>query len=199
MTEGNQLEDLARRLAAVEARQEIGQLPIRYAIAIDSRNLELMAEQWAPDVWMGKAWGEGRPAVQRFYAEILQGFHRSIHMVVGHRIDLVDDDHASGVVYCRAEHEALHEWVVQAITYEDSYRRVDGAWGFAKRVHRHWYSWPMGSSPSGPSFEHWPDRGRDGALPDLPHAWPSWDRFWDGAGEEARGRHSFHPGEAHRR
>jgi len=166
------------RLVAVEAKLAIQQLPIRYAIAIDSRDLDLMVEQWVPDVWMGKSWGQGRDAVRRFFGQILRGFYRSIHMIVGHRIDLLDEDTATGQVYCRAEHEALDHWVVQAIVYEDTYRCFEGHWGFAKRVHRHWCSWPVGETPSGPSFERWPGRQRQGSLPDLPHGWPSWDRYW---------------------
>src|SRR5262245_4054671 len=185
--------ELEARLARVEAQLAIQQLAVRYANAVDARDLDLMVEQWASDVWMGKAFGEGRDAVRAFFTPVLQGFHRSIHMIVGHRIDLVDDDHATGLVYCRAEHESLDEWVVQAITYEDTYRRVDGAWGFAKRVHRHWYSWPVDETPVGPTFEKWPNRGRQGPLPDLPHAWPSWDRFWTEAGDESRLRYTRHP------
>jgi hypothetical protein len=171
--------DSEARLEAIEARLDIQQLAIGYAIAIDSRDLDLMAEQWVPDVWMGKGWGEGREAVRRFFGQILQGFHRSIHMVVGHRIILADAYTATGHVYCRPEHEALDDWVVQAIVYEDTYRRVDESWGFAKRVHHHWYSWPVGSTPSGPAFELWPSRPNPGPLPDLPHVWESWGLLGD--------------------
>jgi hypothetical protein len=36
------------RLAVVEARLDIGQLPIRYAIGVDSRDLELIASRRIP-------------------------------------------------------------------------------------------------------------------------------------------------------
>jgi hypothetical protein len=163
-------------IARIEAYQAIQQLAIRYAIAIDSRDLDLMVEQWVPDVWMGKAFGAGRDAVRRFFGEVLQGFYRSVHMIVGHEIHVTGPDTATGRVYCRAEHESGANWVVQAIVYEDTYRRVGQSWGFAKRVHRHWYSTPIDEAPSGPTFENWP--GRTGPLPDLPHRWQSWDRFW---------------------
>jgi hypothetical protein len=180
--------DVDSRLQAIEARLAIQQLPIRYAIAIDSRDLDLMAEQWVPDVWMGKAWGEGRDAVRKFFGQILQGFYRSIHMIVGHRIDLIDAETASGMVYCRAEHEALDHWVAQAIVYEDTYRCFEGTWGFARRVHHHWYSTPMDESPTGPLFEKWPGRPTQGGLPDLPHVWPSWAKYWENVGSEGAER-----------
>jgi hypothetical protein len=184
------------RLDRIESHLAIEQLAVGYALAIDSRDLDLMATLWAPDVWMGKRWGEGRPAVQAFYAEILQGFYRSVHMIVGHRIVITGGDEATGTVYCRAEHESVDDWVVQAIVYEDSYRRVDGVWGFVKRVHHHWYSTPVTATPTGPTFEDWPGHGREGALPDLPHVWPSWEAFWTAAGASAASRFSRHPGRA---
>jgi len=179
-------------IARIEAYQAIQQLAIRYAVAIDSRDLDLMVEQWVPDVWMGKKYGPGRDAVRTFFGQVLQGFYRSIHMIVGHEINVIGPDDGTGRVYCRAEHESGDDWVVQAIVYEDTYRRVDQSWGFAKRVHRHWYSTPIGKAPSGPTFEDWP--GRTGPLPDLPHHWPSWDRFWRGVDPDVMSQRTSYPG-----
>jgi len=182
------------RIERIEAQLAIQQLAVGYAIAIDSRNLDLMVEQWVPDAWMGKAHGQGREAVRSFFEPILEHFYRSIHMVMGHRIVLIGEDNATGEVYCRAEHESGSDWVVQAIVYADTYRRVDGQWGFMKRKHQHWYSTPMGVAPQPPSFENWP--GHIGPLPDLPHAWPTWDRFWSGVDASTIDGHSRHPGPA---
>ena len=55
-------------------------------------------------------------------------FYRSIHQICGHQVDFVDDDHATGKVYCRAEHEDRGRWVVMAICYFDEYERRDGRW-----------------------------------------------------------------------
>jgi hypothetical protein len=186
------LSDLEDRLERVESLLAIQQLPIRYAIAVDSRDLDLMAEQWVPDAWMGKRFGEGRDAVKAFFEPVLQGFYRTIHMIVGQKVDLVKPDQATGSVYCRAEHESGRDWIVQAIIYEDTYRRhPETGWGFAKRVHHHWYSTPVETPPSGPTFENWPDR--EGALPDLPHIWPSWNRYWSEAGADAVARKTEYP------
>ena len=168
-----------RALRRVEAQLAIQQLAVRYAMAVDARDLDLLAEQWSPDAWMGKQHGAGPDGVRSFFRPVLQRFYRSVHMVVGHRIDLIDEDNATGSVYCRAEHESGDDWVVQAIVYDDTYRRTDGRWGFTSRVHRHWYSSEMDARPTGPSFEDWP--GWDGPLPDLPHAWPTWQAFWEQA------------------
>jgi hypothetical protein len=176
-------DDLAARLDAAASIVEIQQLPVRYALALDSRDLDALSELWVPDVWMGKAAGAGPEGVRRFFEPILAGFYRSIHMIVGHKVDLIDADHASGQVYCRAEHESGGDWVVQAIVYDDEYRRVDGRWGFVKRRHHHWYSSPIDEPPAPPAFENWPRHG--GPPPDLPHLWSSWEPFWERAGRDA--------------
>lgn len=173
---------------------EIQQLPVRYAHAIDARDLDALIALWVPDVWMGKAHGGGAAGVRSFFEPVLARFYRSIHMIVGHRVELVDADHATGAVYCRAEHESGTDWVVQAIVYEDEYRRVDGRWGFVTRRHRHWYSAPIDEPPAPPAFEDWPLHS--GPAPDLPHRWPSWAEFWDRAGAESVAATTTSPGPA---
>src|SRR2546421_374171 len=80
----------------------IRQLAARYALAVDSRDLDALVELFVPDVDCGR-WGTGRPALRSFFASVLERFHRSVHLVAGHVIDLRGAE-ASGVVYCRAEH-----------------------------------------------------------------------------------------------
>ena len=96
--------DATARLEAAASLVEIQQLPVRYAQAIDARDLEALGALWVGDVWMGTAHGAGAEGVRSYFEPVLRKFHRSIHMIVGHRIDLVDEDHARGHVYCRAEH-----------------------------------------------------------------------------------------------
>ena len=163
------------RLSRVEAQLAIQQLAIRYAIAVDSRDLDLMAAQWLPDVNFGRR-GWGPEAVKAYFDPILRVFYRTMHMIVGHRIDLIDAEHATGVVYCRAVHESGRDWIVQAIVYSDEYQRVDGNWYFATRRHHHWYSTDIEERPKAPTFENWP--ALQGSLPDLPHMWPTWQSFW---------------------
>lgn len=165
------------RLAAVEARLDIGQLPIRYAIGVDSRDLDLIASTFHPEVWMGKQWGQGPAAVTAFFDATLRRFYRTMHQICGHRVDLVDAGHARGMVYCRAEHEDRGRWIVQMIIYSDDYERyADGRWYFARRRHHHWYSSDVLERPA-PDFQSWP--GWEDSRPDLPHLFPTWQRFWE--------------------
>jgi hypothetical protein len=80
-----------------------------------------------------------------------------MHQICGHGVDLVDADHAAGMVYCRAEHEDR------------------GRWYFARRRHHHWYSAGLLERPA-PDFQSWP--GWEDSPADLPHLFPTWERFW---------------------
>ncbi|WP_022981576.1 nuclear transport factor 2 family protein [Ideonella sp. B508-1] len=177
-----------RRLARVEAQLEIQQLPARYALAVDSRDAAAMAALFAVDVDCGR-WGRGREALQRFYESprIMGGFYRSVHLICGQTVDFVDDGHATGTVYCRAGHEDKGHWVEMAICYFDRYVLSEGRWCFEHRDEKHWYSTDWQERPHGPNFQRWPGRYEGPRhAPQLPHAWPSWERFWTAAGDQAR-------------
>ena len=163
----------AERVRRVEARLAIGQLPIRYAMAVDSRDIDAWVSLFVPDVQVGRD-QFGREALRGFIAPALRKFRRSIHQICGHRVDLVDDDHATGAVYCRAEHEVDDRWIVMAICYFDDYRRVDDEWLFARRQERHWYAVDVNDHPQLVDFDSW----RRTAPPALPGLFPTWEPFW---------------------
>lgn len=172
---------LEARLAAMEARLEIGQLPIRYAMAVDGRDLDTWVGLFVPDVDLGPD-GRGRGALREVIATQLRWFYRSVHAICGHRIELLDEDHARGAVYCRAEHEVDDRWIVMAICYFDKYRRVmlDGGgteWLFERRAERHWYAADVDEHPQAVDFDSW--RVSAGS-PALPGEFETWSAFWDG-------------------
>lgn len=175
---------LEARLARVEARLEIQQLPVRYALAIDQRDLDGCASLFVPDVPMGRH-GHGRAAFRNFMEPRLRWFYRSMHQICGHGIDLGADmegeasgpNTATGQVYCRAEHEVGERWIVMAIRYDDTYRRVDGRWLFARRRERHWYAADMLEHPQSVGFDSW---GTSHETPGLPAHERTWGAFWSG-------------------
>jgi hypothetical protein len=166
--------ELAGRIEAVEARLAIQQLPIRYAMAVDSRDLDAWVNCFRPDVDMGRH-GAGREALRRYIEPKVRTFYRSIHLICGHRIDLVSADRATGAVYCRAEHEVDDRWIVMAICYFDEYARIDGEWFFSRRRERHWYATDVTRTPQSAGFAEW-----GASSPALPQEFPSWAPFWDG-------------------
>jgi len=169
--------DLAGRIDRIESMQAIGQLPIRYALAVDGRDIDAWLALFVEDVDCGRR-GRGREALRSYIVPAVSQFYRSIHQICGHRIEFDDADHAHGVVYCRAEHEAAGQWVVMAIAYFDTYERRHGEWFFVRRQEKHWYSVDQLERPE-PPFHRWPGTDRE---PALPAAFPSWRGFWEAAG-----------------
>lgn len=167
--------DILSRVDRLESLEEIGQLPARYAMALDARDLDSLVGLFIDDVDAGKH-GTGRPALKAWYDIVLRRFYRSIHLLCGHQIDLVDEAHATGSVYCRAEHEDGAGWFVIAMRYDDVYERRCGEWFFVKRREHPWYSVDVTERP-GPNLFRWPP---DVQLRDaMPHHLPTWAKFWD--------------------
>jgi hypothetical protein len=166
--------DFLARIDRIEAMQAIQQLAIRYALAVDGRDIEAWLALFVEDVNCGRH-GTGREALRGVIEPELRRFYRSIHQLCGHRIGFDDADRAQGVVYCRAEHEIDGAWVVMAIAYFDDYARRDGDWYFVRRREKHWYSVDILERPGIP-FHRWPDNG---ASPRLPGDFPTWTAFWE--------------------
>jgi hypothetical protein len=172
--------DLAARIDRIESQLAIQQLPIRYALAVDGRDIDTWVALFVPDVDCGKA-GRGREALRAVIEPAVRTFYRSIHQICGHAVDFIDTDHATGRVYCRAEHEDRGGWYVMAICYFDDYERRDGDWLFTRRRERHWYAADVLDRPTAP-FLGWP--GHERSAPRLPAAFPTWSGFWQSVPEE---------------
>lgn len=164
---------LEDRLDRIESSFAIQQLPMRYALAVDGRDIEGWLALFPEDVDCGR-YGRGREALRGTIEGPLSTFYRSIHQICGHEFHFLDRDRASGHVYCRAEHEDRGRWIVMAICYFDDYVRQNGQWFFARRRERHWYAADVQERPRAP-FHDWP--GHD-APPALPGAFPTWRPYW---------------------
>jgi hypothetical protein len=166
--------DQISQLERIDAHLQIQQLPIRYALAVDGRDVDAWVNLFVPDVDMGRR-GRGREVLRAYIEPQIRQFYRSIHFICGHRIEVLDADTGRGAVYCRAEHEVGERWIVMAICYFDDYRRVDGEWLFERRGERHWYAADLNEPPQAVRFDSW---GTGHAPPALPHQFPSWASFW---------------------
>lgn len=184
------MKDLASRIDRIESTLAIQQLPIRYAMAVDGRDMDAWVGLFIEDVDCGKR-GKGRAVLRSFIEPLVTNFYRSIHLICGQRIEFIDDDHATGAVYCRAEHEDGDNWVNMAICYFDTYERRDGGWYFVRRNEKHWYAAEALERPGGPDFSAWP--GQTIPEPALPAAFPTWNGFWEKQGPQAAERRSLFP------
>ena len=169
--------DIEARLAALEASEAIRQLVARYAVALDSRNVADLVDLFVDDVRTHDG-GTGRDALAAWFDAILRPYTTTFHHLGGHVIDLVDADHATGVLYCRPEHEVGEDWVVMPMQYWDRYERRDGRWYFRSRSVHAFYAADVRDHPAGaPGRFHFPGNPLV-TVADLPQRWPSWQSFW---------------------
>jgi ketosteroid isomerase-like protein len=165
----------AETLARLVAYEEIRQLAARYALAVDSRDLDALVGLFVDDVGAGPD-GVGRPALRRTFDRSLRAVGVTVLHVGTHVIDLVDTDHATGSVYCRAEVEDGSRWVTQAILYQDRYERRDGRWYFERRRHLLFYGAEVPLNPLTLPDADWPAH-HDGRGT-VPGCFDTWHRFW---------------------
>jgi ketosteroid isomerase-like protein len=164
--------DILQRLAACE---EIRQLASRYALAIDSRDLDALVDLFVEDVAAGPG-RSGRAALREDFDRQLRGIGVSILFVGNHVIDFESETRARGVVYCKAEIEDGARWIAQAIQYQDCYEQRGDRWYFVRRRHLLWYGAEQATHPLAQPPADWP-RSHTGRGT-LPGSWPSWRRFW---------------------
>ncbi|WP_223446275.1 nuclear transport factor 2 family protein [Pseudomonas sp. BF-R-19] len=167
---------LLERIDRLESQLSIQQLPARYAVALDARDIQAWLNLFVDDVDCGRH-GKGREVLRQFIEPAVRNFYRSHHQICGHVIDFIDADHASGTVYCRAEHEHEEHWIVMAICYFDQYERRDGSWYFTARDEQHWYTTDILERPFGPNAERWDAWAK--SKPKLPGRFSTWKPFWD--------------------
>ena len=162
------------------ARDKIRRLGERYALAVDGKDVDVLAALFVDDVDNGR-YGTGPDGVKAFYNQSLRKFHCSMHLVANHVIDFDDDDHAHGVVYCRAHHHVLEpeHWFDEALAYFDTYDRVRDEWRFRRRRVRSWYRQEFGHPEHGvdrvtaTSEASGPKRGAQ-----MPEAFATFEAFW---------------------
>jgi len=170
-------------LERLMARDSIRQLAFRYALAVDTRDLDALVALFVPDVDVGR-YGKGREALRRSFADKLSAIGVSILFVGNHVIDVESKDSASGIVYChgRIEDDIRRggRWIEQAIQYRDRYECREGEWLFVGRDHRLWYGVELPDSPLDQELANWPKSqvGRGS----VPEDCASWSAFWEEVG-----------------
>ncbi len=157
------------------AHEQIRQLAAHYAVAVDSRDLDALVGLFIDDVRVGRD-SYGREALRESFAVSLSEIGVSILNVGTHAIDLVDADHATGLVYCHGQIQDGERWIHQAILYRDAYERRGADWYFVRRIHELWYGEQAASNPLEQTPADWPEL-HDGRGT-VPGSWPTWASFW---------------------
>lgn len=125
------------------------ELAHRYAVALDRKDHAALAALFVPGI-QAKVREQLEPAVARLGVTMLS--------VTTQVVDVVDDDHATGIVYCTAEVEDPdHGFIRQQIVYLDRYERHDGQWYLRARDHQLVYGEALGSNPLDQLPANWPE------------------------------------------
>ena len=172
---------LLARIERLESLDEIRQLPAKYSLSLDMRDMDAHVNLFAPDIRVSRD-KVGRAHLKRWLDDTLRlQFTGTSHHIGNHIIEFDDPSHAHGVVYSKNEHETPcadggSEWVIMQMLYWDNYERIDGRWYFRRRLPCYWYATDINKPPVGDDKMRWPDREPyAGAYHDL---WPSWQAFW---------------------
>ena len=173
--------DLAARIDRLESLDAIRQLPAKYALALDMRDMDAMVSLFPEDVRVGKD-ASGRLALRAYMDRTLRSpFTGTSHHIGGHVIEFDDPDHAHGVVYSKNEHETGDEWVIMQMMYVDDYVRQGGRWFFARRLPLYWYATDLNKPPIGDKKMRWP--GTEWVEGNFHKLFPSYAEFWARAGD----------------
>ncbi len=175
------MSDLETRIDRLESLDAIRQLPAKYALTLDMRDIDMMVTLFPEDVQVGKA-GSGRKALRAYMDRTLRSpFTGTSHHIGGHIIEFDDPDHAHGIVYSKNEHETGDEWVIMQMMYVDDYIRTDGRWYFARRLPLYWYATDLNKPPVGDKKMRWPDQNwSEGNFHKL---FPSFAEYWERDGD----------------
>jgi uncharacterized protein (TIGR02246 family) len=170
------MSDLARRIERLEALDEIRQLPAKYALALDMRDMDALVSLFPADVRVG-AGQSGRAALRAYMDRTLRSpFTGTAHHIGGHIIEFDGPDAAHGVVYSKNEHETGDEWVIMQMMYVDDYVRAEGRWFFRRRLPLYWYATDLNKPPVGPNKMRWP--GTEWTEGGFHKLFPSFAEFW---------------------
>ena len=172
---------LLARIDRLESLDEIRQLPAKYSLSLDMRDMDAHVNLFAADIRVSRE-KVGRAHLKRWLDDTLRlQFTGTSHHIGNHIIEFDDANHAHGVVYSKNEHETpcangQSQWVIMQMLYWDNYERIDGRWYFRRRLPCYWYATDINKPPVGDNKMRWPNReSYEGAYHEL---WPSWQEFW---------------------
>lgn len=174
---------LEARLDRMESLAAIRQLAFRYALCLDTRDIDALVLLFPPDVRVGRD-ERGRAALHGWFSRTMSEMRTSVHLIGNHVVDFDDADHARGVVQVRDELERPEQglWQVGVLQYWDRYVRQGGEWYFERRKFHRYYIVDALERP-----RHGAGLAADPlTTTQLPEAFPSWGAFWKRMGAEER-------------
>jgi hypothetical protein len=177
----DELQELKRRIDQLESLEQIRQLPAKYALSVDMRNFDAIANLFVEDVTVSRS-KRGRQAMKEWYSSVLRDpLIGSAHGVSGHIIDLEGPDLATGLVYSRNDLETSTTWMIEMMAYLDRYERREGIWYFQRRTPLFWYQCDITNPPLGGGENKLRWEGQEWTAGSFHDAFPTWAEFWENA------------------
>jgi ketosteroid isomerase-like protein len=176
-------EELLERIAAIEHREQIRDLVIRYGMAVDDRDLATIGVLFTEDAVFrhgdDSIVNNGRDEIVEFYTDRLRAFGATYHYPHSHLVELTGPTTATGVVCAHAELGIDGHSYITALRYHDTYRNENGHWLFAERRLAMLYFMDMAELAAGGLCET--DRKRYfGTIgpAEIPEKLDTWKRFY---------------------
>ena len=166
------MNDVAARLARVEARFAIQDLVVTYATLLDDQQWDAVGELFAREGVFDSpnSTTVGRQAIVDNFRSKLTKYTWSLHDPHGHSVAFDDETHARGTVIGYSELGTPEYALITSIRYQDDYVVEDGHWRFARRNVLSLYGMPISEAVSGglsqAERKRWP--GRPAAVAELP-------------------------------
>jgi SnoaL-like domain len=128
-------------VSAFSAPQELHDLAFRYALAVDTRDAEILASAFTQDGAV-RGYGEnpiefvGSEGLARMIAQVDAAFQKTMHNVFNQTFECDIDGTITGHTTCIASHILPgDDWMLldMAIRYHNRYAEEVGAWKFTER------------------------------------------------------------------
>ncbi|MHB9879972.1 nuclear transport factor 2 family protein [Pacificimonas sp. ICDLI1SI03] len=179
----NSLEDIAKRVEKLEARNAISELVSSYAIACDEHDILRLESLFSEDAefrsFSGTVEAVGRAAIKEFFISTFQSRGPAFHWTHDNfvRFDPDDPDRATGLVLSHAETTVRGTVSLAAMKYDDVYGRQNGLWRFAKRTIHYLYYVPATEYANGLNQDKRVVVNGIAKEADYPENLPTWQEF----------------------
>jgi 3-phenylpropionate/cinnamic acid dioxygenase small subunit len=152
------IDELARRIAGLEAREAVTRRYFHYAWLVDSRNWNRVADEiFAPDAELSlgtsMATHRGREAISRSFSTVLPDLEGTAHYFTNIDVEVVSDTDARARAYFQSFHWALDtagsgprrpvDFVGSGV-YFDEWRKEPEGWRIVQRRRRNLGPGPLG-------------------------------------------------------
>lgn len=172
--------NLESRIQRLEDRAQLIELPARYCLAVDDRDVATLTNLYSPEGTFQHADGSvnesGTDNLIEFYTTRLATMGPTVHTVHSHVLDFVDADNARGTVQGHVELALEGKTVFGALRYNDRYARRGSGWVFTERVLSYWYQVPadeLTQALVSTKRKWWPGAPVVTALPESAPTWHS--------------------------